>query len=89
MAVNQMDQMTQQNAAMVEEAAASTAKLAEETAHLRALVARFKVTGGGVQTATRTVGAPRAHQPAPRPATRGATALATAAHADEDSWEEF
>ncbi|SIQ45731.1 methyl-accepting chemotaxis protein [Rhizobium sp. RU33A] len=42
-AVNQMDQMTQQNAAMVEEAAASTAKLAEETAHLRALVARFKV----------------------------------------------
>ncbi|MFN7126344.1 MAG: methyl-accepting chemotaxis protein, partial [Allorhizobium sp.] len=47
MAVNQMDQMTQQNTAMVEEAAASTAKLAEETAHLRSLVARFKVQKDG------------------------------------------
>jgi methyl-accepting chemotaxis protein len=43
MAVNQMDQMTQQNAAMVEEAAASTARLADETAHLKALISRFKV----------------------------------------------
>ncbi|KQZ63204.1 chemotaxis protein [Rhizobium sp. Root149] len=42
-AVNQMDQMTQQNAAMVEEAAAGTSRLAEETDHLRSLVARFKV----------------------------------------------
>ena len=88
-AVNQMDQVTQQNAAMVEQSTAASRVLADEAQELARLVARFKVTGGGVQTATRTVGAPRAHQPAPRPATRGATALATAAHADEDSWEEF
>ncbi len=41
--VNHMDQMTQQNAAMVEEAAASTSRLAEETEHLKALISRFKV----------------------------------------------
>ena len=88
-AVNQMDQVTQQNAAMVEQSTAASRVLADEAQELARLVARFRVTGGGVQTATRTVGAPRAHQPAPRPVSRGATALATAAHADEDSWEEF
>ncbi|WP_293405602.1 methyl-accepting chemotaxis protein [Phenylobacterium sp.] len=88
-AVNQMDQVTQQNAAMVEQSTAASRVLADEAQELARLVARFRVTGGGVQTATRTVSAPRAHQPASRPATRGATALATAAHADEDSWEEF
>jgi methyl-accepting chemotaxis protein len=36
--------MTQQNAAMVEEAAASTNTLADETATLRQLIARFKLS---------------------------------------------
>ncbi|HBF28588.1 MAG TPA: methyl-accepting chemotaxis protein, partial [Rhizobium sp.] len=40
------DQMTQQNAAMVEEAAASTSKLAEETINLLSLISRFKVDAG-------------------------------------------
>lgn len=44
-AINQMDQMTQQNAAMVEEAFASTCNLVEETAHLKNLTSRFKVIG--------------------------------------------
>lgn len=40
-AVNQMDQVTQQNAAMVEEANAAGAALANESMSLRALISRF------------------------------------------------
>ncbi|WP_312160702.1 methyl-accepting chemotaxis protein [Phenylobacterium sp.] len=89
-AVNQMDQVTQQNAAMVEQSTAASRVLADEAQELARLVARFRVTGGGVQAATRTV-APTPHRPPPaqRLATRGATALAPSAHADQDSWEEF
>ncbi|GAC1046219.1 hypothetical protein thsrh120_62260 [Rhizobium sp. No.120] len=38
-AVNQLDQITQQNAAMVEESGAASATLAKETAKLREMVA--------------------------------------------------
>ncbi|MBB4008334.1 methyl-accepting chemotaxis protein [Allorhizobium taibaishanense] len=47
MAINQMDQVTQQNAAMVEEAAASTNRLADETVHLKTLISRFKIGSDG------------------------------------------
>ncbi|OHV72133.1 methyl-accepting chemotaxis protein [Ensifer sp. LCM 4579] len=40
-AVNQMDQVTQQNAAMVEEANAASATLAQEASRLRDLISRF------------------------------------------------
>ncbi|ADG11989.1 PAS domain S-box protein [Caulobacter segnis] len=43
-AVNQMDQVTQQNAAMVEEATAAAANLRVEAEHLERLIARFNVT---------------------------------------------
>ncbi|OWV74433.1 chemotaxis protein [Rhizobium sp. R339] len=46
-AINQMDQVTQQNAAMVEEATASTNRLAEEVVSLSRLISRFKVQAGG------------------------------------------
>ena len=42
-AVNQMDQMTQQNAAMVEESNAATATLSLETGRLSALVSAFRL----------------------------------------------
>ena len=41
-AVNQMDQVTQQNAAMVEEATAATQTLAQQTEELARLVSRFR-----------------------------------------------
>ena len=47
LAMNQMDQVTQQNAAMVEENNAASATLAAETDRLRDLVARFQLTGHG------------------------------------------
>jgi methyl-accepting chemotaxis protein len=59
-AVNQMDQVTQQNAAMVEEANAAGATLANEAARLRELIGRFDLGAGGqvsVQPATRPASA--------------------------------
>jgi methyl-accepting chemotaxis protein len=43
MAVNQMDQVTQQNAALVEEASAAAQSMAELAQGLRDAVATFKV----------------------------------------------
>ncbi len=63
-AMNHMDQMTQQNAAMVEESTAASHALAQETAGLSELVSRFRI---GETTATRAAPAPA---PAPRPAAR-------------------
>ncbi|MFD1782817.1 methyl-accepting chemotaxis protein [Phenylobacterium terrae] len=100
-AVNQMDHVTQQNAAMVEESTAASRVLAQEAQELGKLVARFKVSG--VENPNRKP-APRpsaAAAPAPRPSspppaasapqTIGATALAAAPTAapEEEGWEEF
>jgi len=52
-AVNQMDQTTQQNAAMAEEASASSTSLANEADKLRRLVAQFE-TGGTLSRQTAT-----------------------------------
>jgi len=96
-AVNQMDHVTQQNAAMVEQSTAASRVLAQEAQELAKLVARFKVSGLENQVrkpATRaaapaapatTAPAPRPAQPAPvasaPPRTAGATALAAAPQA--------
>ncbi len=48
-AINQMDQVTQRNAAMVEETSAATHKLSSEADHLVTLVTRFNVGADGVQ----------------------------------------
>ncbi len=46
-AVNQMDQTTQQNAAMVEESTAASASLASEADRLRGLIGQFRISAGG------------------------------------------
>lgn len=46
-ALGQMDQVTQRNAAMVEETTASTNKLADDAYHLSNLIARFKLERNG------------------------------------------
>lgn len=58
-AVNQMDQTTQQNAAMVEEASASSASLASEADKLRQLVGRFEL---GATRSGRSSSGPQAFQ---------------------------
>ncbi len=94
-AVTQMDQATQQNAAMVEETTAASRNLAKETEDLLRLTARF--TLGRAAAARTTPGAARAPAPAPRPRPKVAVVRAaagggsSAARRSEpaESWEEF
>ena len=48
-AVNQMDQVTQQNAAMVEEATAAAANLADETSRLAQMIGAFRTEPGAAR----------------------------------------
>ena len=103
-AVNQMDQVTQQNAAMVEQSTAASHSLAQEAQSLQASVAQFRV---GAETAAAFTSAPAAHARAPsapiasspRPGSRMVAALKTLGRGGaalkpqtalvEDGWEEF
>jgi methyl-accepting chemotaxis protein len=102
-AVNQMDQVTQQNAAMVEETSAATSKLASEANSLFTLIAHFQIGDEGAAAAaparqSRPAPASTDHKPRMSPvkaltgtlarAFGGGAASATAAAAASD-WEEF
>jgi methyl-accepting chemotaxis protein len=89
--VGDMDRMTQQNAAMVEQSTAAARNLADEAGQLAQLVTQFKTGDGNVmsmqQTASRApmnVG-PARH--APMPAVIGNVALDT--RAAPDDWDKF
>jgi methyl-accepting chemotaxis protein len=95
MAVGQMDTVTQQNAALVEEAAAAAASLQEQAARLAEVVSVFRMDEAALpraqpvalrQTAT-------ASAPAPRPALKKPAAKAPAKQvataSSGDDWEEF
>jgi methyl-accepting chemotaxis protein len=95
-AINQMDQVTQQNAAMVEETSAATHKLTGEADSLVRLVSGFKVSG--VRSAAPALAQPQAHRPVQSPARKlmGTVARAvsgsrggSAAQAVAQDWEEF
>jgi len=86
-AVNQMDQVTQQNAAMVEEATAAAASLKAEAGELTRLVSRFK-TGQEASPASRPqLAQPGRHTPAANPVARTQAKLAKAVGADD--WQDF
>jgi len=51
MAVGHLDQVTQQNAALVEEASAATQSMAEQARALREAVAVFRIGGQGMAAA--------------------------------------
>ncbi|SPB16364.1 methyl-accepting chemotaxis protein [Caballeronia novacaledonica] len=59
-AVTQMDEVTQQNAALVEEAAAAAQSLEDQAARLRQAVAVFQVADGAPLASTMTASAPAA-----------------------------
>ncbi|KAF0178956.1 MAG: PAS domain-containing methyl-accepting chemotaxis protein [Hyphomonadaceae bacterium] len=93
-AINQMDQVTQQNAAMVEESTAATHSLSQEADSLSQLVGAFK-TGLAESTPHR----PASSRPAPpRPAntvralktgSRGGAAVRKPETSVDDGWNEF
>lgn len=96
-AVNQMDQVTQQNAAMVEESNAASATLANETQRLRQFISRFtlgKHYSGKLAPAAANHAAPRVATPAAptsapqRAPARPAPTLGNAA-IKQDEWQEF
>jgi methyl-accepting chemotaxis protein len=72
-AVNQMDQVTQQNAAMVEQTTAASHSLAHEADALSRLVGQFKVGRTAAAAATRPAAAPSRAPAVKAAAARGAT----------------
>jgi methyl-accepting chemotaxis protein len=94
-AISQMDQVTQQNAALVEEAAASSHAMQEQAGQLAQLVSQFKLderfvaAASGAKAAPVAKAAPAARQqrvavqPAPRLAARATK------RSVEDEWEQF
>ncbi len=93
--VNQMDQVTQQNAAMVEQSTAASHSLAKEAGELAELASKFDIGAG--TPAARVVHTPVKRLPAApysfrqncRCPTHGNAALKPVAESDEDNWEEF
>ena len=96
LAVNQMDQDTQKNAAMVEESTAASHNLAKEVASLNELLAQFKLneTGHAPRSAAPRAAA-RNDAPAPSPVRALGRKIASAFSGNSaldtkgDNWEEF
>ncbi|MGQ4815056.1 methyl-accepting chemotaxis protein [Agrobacterium vitis] len=89
-AVNQMDQVTQQNAAMVEESNAASATLAGEAGTLRELIGRFQFGEGKRQMAPVTAaGAPNRAVASPARRLTAQVAKAYGGNTAAESWEEF
>ena len=88
-AIAEMDQVTQQNAALVEEAAAATESMQEQAQNLAQAVSVFKLDGG--QRAPAAVQAPvrSAVQTVPRRTLRAPTPARAAVAGGVDGWETF
>ncbi len=91
-AVNQMDQVTQQNAAMVEEATAAASSLKSEAVQLTQLVGRFDI-GNGSDSNILEVADTGRHAPARNPVAgaqaRIASAVGRSPVSARQDWKEF
>ena len=98
-AITQMDEMTQQNAALVEQAAAAAESMQEQAAILAEAVSAFKLAGAVLQAKPRSgVASVRpktlpalasTRKPASAPALRPAQGKIAPAGTTGDDWEEF
>jgi methyl-accepting chemotaxis protein len=88
-AVSQMDQVTQQNAAMVEQSTAASRTLASETHELARLVAQFNI--GGTPRVSASGAMSRRPSPPSVRRTGGAAAAAAvrASSSPDEGWQEF
>lgn len=90
-AVNQMDQVTQQNAAMVEETSAAGATLASESGRLRELISQFQL-GNALRQTGAVMAAGAGHRPVQSPVKRLAGKVAKAFSGNtalKETWEDF
>lgn len=89
-AVNQMDQVTQQNAAMVEETNAASATLAAEASKMKDLIAKFQLQGSsqGQVAELRQISATMARS-AQRTPSRSASTQTYGNTALKQEWSEF
>jgi methyl-accepting chemotaxis protein len=92
-AINQMDQVTQQNAAMVEESTAASHSLTQEADELASLVARFHLSEGAGAPATEARPRTAKHGGAPQVLQQRRRvqqfASGNAAVKPDDDWQEF
>jgi methyl-accepting chemotaxis protein len=89
-AVNQMDQMTQQNAAMVEESTAASHALARETGALAKLISRFRVGEGSGLSSGEAAAASRHPVVRLKTVSRAGGAVRAEQRTGRiESWEEF
>ncbi|MBI3479052.1 MAG: Tar ligand binding domain-containing protein [Nitrosomonadales bacterium] len=94
-AITQMDEVTQQNAALVEEAAAAAESLQEQAQNLTVSVATFKMDGGGSRAVAMkpaktapVAKAPARKAPVAQPVGKPA-GKASAKPTDDGEWQEF
>ncbi len=93
-AVNQMDQVTQRNAAMVEQTNAAAASLLRDADDLGGLIARFNMGGGSARPAEQSRRAPANPRSAPNPVARAQARIKSFAdgspsRSSTQEWEEF
>jgi methyl-accepting chemotaxis protein len=89
-AIGQMDEMTQQNAALVEEASAASETMTEQAKAMQDLVGFFQMGGAGGSNIRTVNSAPRAARSpaAPRLAASSGKSRPSVA-GDSDDWQEF
>ncbi|WP_394516658.1 methyl-accepting chemotaxis protein [Pantoea sp. SGAir0175] len=85
LAVNEMDRVTQQNAALVEESATAAAALEDQASRLKQSVAVFNIGKEFVAQAVNVTTAPKIA----RPSAPQALAQAAGARGADDNWETF
>ncbi len=91
-AVIQMDEMTQQNAALVEEASAAAESLLSQAEQLADNVSRFKLDDEGYTPKTRTrtaVPSPSPKKQIKAPVSKAPAKLIKPSTPDDDEWESF
>ncbi|SEM10677.1 Methyl-accepting chemotaxis protein (MCP) signalling domain-containing protein [Xaviernesmea oryzae] len=92
-AVNQMDQVTQQNAAMVEESTAASASLAKEVLRLKEIMSAFRTGAGDTDGSQRVELAKPRHRAVASPARRMLTKVASSISLGHStaaaSWQDF
>ena len=91
-AIGQMDEMTQQNAALVEEASAASETMTEQAKSMQDLVGFFQMSGSGgsnVRTVARSASTMSMAPAAPRPVAVASSHSRPSVADDGDDWQEF